>query len=100
MPAHQTRDSFPGAIPDGGENPPPAQLTAKETQTLMWLFKGKTSWEIARIQNCSESTVNFHFSNIRRKFAVNSRSAALLKAIESGAISIGQPVVRGIHGSE
>lgn len=67
----------------------PAQLTAKETQALLWCSKGKTSWEIARIQNCSESTVNFHFSNIRRKFAVSSRSAALLKAIEQGVIHVG-----------
>jgi len=100
MPEHQTCDSFSDSVPDGEGNPPPAQLTAKETQTLMWLFKGKTSWEIARIQNCSESTVNFHFSNIRRKFAVNSRSAALLKAIESGAIRIGETVARGAHESE
>lgn len=71
-----------------GEERLPAQLTAKETETLLWCFQGKTSWEIARIQNCSESTVNFHFSNIRRKFAVSSRSAALLKALELGFINV------------
>jgi DNA-binding CsgD family transcriptional regulator len=95
MSTHQTLDSF--ADSSGGVNTLPAQLTAKETQALMWCFKGKTSWEIARIQNCSESTVNFHFSNIRRKFAVNSRTAALLKAIELGAISVGEPNTRGAH---
>nr|WP_224788288.1 helix-turn-helix domain-containing protein [Pseudomonas fluorescens] len=63
-------------------------LTAKETQVLLWSSQGKTSWEIARIQNCTESTVNFHFSNIRRKFSVGSRSAAVLKAIEFGIISM------------
>lgn len=94
MPTIRSLEPFSSAAA-GVENTPPAQLTAKETQTLMWCFKGKTSWEIARIQNCSESTINFHFSNIRRKFAVSSRSAALLKAIESGAINIGDTVVRG-----
>ncbi|MVV49594.1 helix-turn-helix transcriptional regulator [Pseudomonas sp. PB120] len=97
MPAHQPRDSLSGTAPEGDGNSSPAQLTAKETQALIWFFKGKTSWEIARIQNCSESTVNFHFTNIRRKFAVSSRSAALLKAIESGAISVGEAGVRGAH---
>ena len=95
MSTHQTFDSFADA--PGGTHTLPAKLTAKETQTLMWCFKGKTSWEIARIQNCSESTVNFHFSNIRRKFAVRSRSAALLKAIEAGAISVGENRSRGVH---
>ena len=73
----------------GGDTQPSAVLTAKETQVLQWCFQGKTSWEIARIQNCAEATVNFHFSNIRRKFEVNSRSAAVFKAIELGIISTG-----------
>lgn len=71
-----------------GEKPQPAMLTAKETQALLWSFKGKTSWEIAQIQNCSESTINFHFSNIRRKLSVTSRSAALFKALELGVINV------------
>ncbi|MHA6141183.1 helix-turn-helix domain-containing protein [Pseudomonas mohnii] len=85
---HQTLDFLVEA--PGGVKSPPARLTAKETQTLMWCLKGKTSWEIAKIQNCSESTVNFHFSNIRRKFDVKSRSEALIKAIESGVLSVGE----------
>lgn len=95
MPTHRSPDPPSGIAVGGEENTPPAPLTAKETQILMWCSKGKTSWEIARIQNCSESTINFHFSNIRRKFAVSSRSAALLKAIESGAIRVGDSVARG-----
>ncbi|VVP74490.1 Transcriptional activator protein LasR [Pseudomonas fluorescens] len=95
--AHQSRNSLSATSPQDDGGPPPAQLTAKETQALMWCLKGKTSWEIARIQNCSVSTVNFHFTNIRRKFAVSSRSAALLKAIESGVIRVGEMAVRGGH---
>jgi LuxR family quorum-sensing transcriptional regulator LasR len=98
MSTRQTLDSLADA--SGGENGLPTQLTAKETQTLMWCLKGKTSWEIARIQNCSESTINFHFSNIRRKFAVRSRSAALLKAIEAGAICVGKAQSGGSHGPD
>ncbi|MHC8321884.1 helix-turn-helix domain-containing protein [Pseudomonas sp. GB2N2] len=95
MPTHRSLDPSSRTATGGEENTPPAQLTAKETQILVWCSKGKTSWEIARIQNCSESTINFHFSNIRRKFAVSSRSAALIKAMESGALSVGNSVVRG-----
>ena len=76
---------------------PPAKLTAKETQILQWCFYGKTSWEIAKIQNCSVSTVNFHFTNIRRKFAVHSRMAALYKAIESGVIIVARSNPGGAH---
>jgi DNA-binding CsgD family transcriptional regulator len=76
---------------------PPVQLTTKETQALEWCLKGKTSWEIARIQSCSESTINFHFSNIRRKFAVRSRNAAVFKALESGAITVEPLPLRDLH---
>ncbi|MGE8065666.1 helix-turn-helix domain-containing protein [Pseudomonas sp. NPDC089569] len=100
MSTHQTLDVFADPVATRGENPPPAQLTVKERQALLWCSKGKTSWEIARIQNCSEATVNFHFSNIRRKFAVRSRCAAVLKAIESGVISQGSTVVRGVHDTD
>ncbi|VVN23171.1 hypothetical protein PS662_04475 [Pseudomonas fluorescens] len=83
-----------GASGSGGTNEP-APLTAKETQALLWHFKGKTSWEIAMIQRCSVSTINFHFANIRRKFAVSSRGAALLKAIETGALKVDEIDLRG-----
>ena len=97
MSTHLPLDYFAGAAPHGGKNEPPVHLTVKETQALIWCYKGKTSWEIARIENCTESTVNFHFANIRRKFDVSSRTCALLRAIESGAIVVDSVVARGAH---
>jgi DNA-binding CsgD family transcriptional regulator len=97
MSMHQPLDSFAYAGPGGAANAPSARLTAKEKQALIWCYQGKTSWEIARIQNCSVSTINFHFSNIRRKFAVISRRAALLKAIETGLIVVEMIDPRGTH---
>ncbi|HCS44985.1 MAG TPA: helix-turn-helix transcriptional regulator [Pseudomonas sp.] len=97
MSTRQPLDFFDCAVPGGGGNAPTAPLTAKEKQALIWCYQGKTSWEIARIQNCSVSTINFHFSNIRRKFAVSSRSTALLKAIEAGVIAIAEIDSRGAH---
>ncbi|MFM9488894.1 helix-turn-helix domain-containing protein [Pseudomonas monachiensis] len=87
----KTQQSLDTRLEDAPANAmftPRVQLTTKETQALEWCLKGKTTWEIARIQSCSESTINFHFSNIRRKFAVRSRNAAVFKALESGAITV------------
>jgi DNA-binding CsgD family transcriptional regulator len=100
MSTHLPLDYFAGAAPHGGKNEPPVHLTVKETQALIWCYKGKTSWEIARIQDCSPTTINFHFSNIRRKFAVRSRHAALLKAIEWGVIYIDGVEERDAHGPD
>ncbi|WP_081694744.1 LuxR C-terminal-related transcriptional regulator [Halomonas huangheensis] len=37
---------------------------------IKWSAVGETNWEIAEILSCSESTVNFHFNNVRRRFSV------------------------------
>ncbi|KQQ60012.1 LuxR family transcriptional regulator [Pseudomonas sp. Leaf127] len=63
-------------------------LTPKEHETLHWAMLGKTAWEIARIQGRSEAVINFHLSNIRRKFGVCSMRAAVVKAIEQGVVLI------------
>ncbi|MDU9389397.1 LuxR family transcriptional regulator [Pseudomonas sp. zfem002] len=68
--------------------PSSIRLTLREKVVLQWSAAGKTSWEIAHILQCSESAVNFHFCNIRRKFGVTSRSAALLKALSQGLIEL------------
>lgn len=60
---------------------PPIRLTPREQQVLLWCAYGKTSWEIGQILQCKESTVNFHVGNILRKFDVESRVAAVIKAI-------------------
>ncbi len=63
-------------------------LTKREREMLQWSAAGKSSWEIGRICNCSEAGVNYHFSNIRRKFGVNSRGCAVVKALELGLIEL------------
>lgn len=63
-------------------------LTIREKEALLWSAKGKSSWEISRIFNCTEAGVNYHFSNIRRKFGVSSRWAAVMMALELGLIQL------------
>lgn len=62
-------------------------ITRRELECLKWGAMGKSSWEIGYLLNCSEATVNFHFSNIRRKFNTNSRQQAIVRAINLGLIN-------------
>ncbi|HGY9627423.1 helix-turn-helix transcriptional regulator [Pseudomonas juntendi] len=61
-------------------------LTPREKEVLLWCACGKSSWEIGQIVGCKESTVNFHFGNILRKFAVTNRVAAVTKALWYGLL--------------
>lgn len=66
-------------------------LTKRELEVIKWVMAGKSSWEISRITDCAEATVNFHISNIRQKFNVNTRQQALVKAIALGIITPEDP---------
>lgn len=66
---------------------PPPRLTRRELEVLKWVMAGKSSWEISRITNCSEATVNFHMANVRQKFNVNTRQQAVVKAIAMGLVN-------------
>ncbi|MFL6671964.1 MAG: LuxR family transcriptional regulator [Massilia sp.] len=63
------------------------RLTRRELEVLNWVMAGKSSWEISKITNCSEATVNFHMANVRQKFNVNTRQQAVVKAIALGLIT-------------
>ncbi|GAB3385890.1 helix-turn-helix transcriptional regulator [Massilia agri] len=67
--------------------PEAPRLTRRELEVLQWVMLGKSSWEVARITNCSEATVNFHLANVRQKFGVNTRQQAVVKAIALGLIT-------------
>jgi DNA-binding CsgD family transcriptional regulator len=68
----------------GGNLP---RLTPKEQECLQWVAVGKSTWQIAKILSCSEAVVNFHLTNVRNKLKVNSRVAAVAKAVGTGLIS-------------
>lgn len=63
-------------------------LTPREKEVLKWAMAGKSSWEISKILNCSESTINFHLSNTRVKFDVNTKQQAIIKALRMGIIQL------------
>ena len=66
-------------------------LTARATETLLWLAQGKTNLDIATILGITESTVKKHVQEIFEKLGVETRGAATVRALEvlnSGAASI------------
>lgn len=67
---------------------PRHELTSKELECLRWCKEGKTNWEIGEILSISEKTVEFHVSNTIRKLGVSNRITAVVKAIQSGIVSI------------
>ena len=62
------------------------RLSNREMEVLLWLKRGKSSWEIAVILNITERTVNFHVKNIMTKLNAVSRTQAVALAIEKGLI--------------
>ena len=64
------------------------KLTGSELECLKWVAAGKTSWEVARILSRSEATINFHLANIKRKFDVQTRQQAVVRAIRMGILAL------------
>jgi LuxR family quorum-sensing transcriptional regulator LasR len=63
------------------------KLSRREAECMKLNAAGKTSWEIGEMLCITESCVNFHFNNIRRKFSVSHRHEAVIRAIEWGLIN-------------
>lgn len=63
-------------------------LTQKESEVLKWTMVGKSMWEISKIMNCSESTINFHITNARKKFGVITKHQAVLQAVKLGLLEL------------
>ncbi|MGV2287162.1 LuxR family transcriptional regulator [Trinickia sp. YCB016] len=68
-------------------SPPSTSLTPRELECLRWVTAGKTSWEMSRILSCSEATINFHISNLTKKFGVQTRRQAVIRAISEGLVA-------------
>lgn len=62
------------------------RLTQRESETLLWVSAGKTSWEIAQRMGIAERTVNFHITNACAKLDVGTRRHAAAKALALGWI--------------
>jgi DNA-binding NarL/FixJ family response regulator len=77
----------------GAGVPAPAErLSARETEVLALVARGLTNAEIGRRLYVSEATVKTHLVRACGKLGVSGRTAAVTKAIETGALPApGQP---------
>ena len=57
-------------------------LTPRVAETLLWMAQGKTNGDIATILGISEATVKKHVLEIFQALAVETRTAASLRALE------------------
>lgn len=65
---------------------PDSQLTEREQQVLRLMVEGLRNPQIAETLVVSLSTVKFHTSMIFKKLNVNTRTEAVVKALESGLV--------------
>jgi len=67
-------------------HPPLSILSMRERECLLWTAEGKTAYEIARILNIAESTVNFHLKNAVRTLDCSNKTHAAAKAVLQGLL--------------
>jgi DNA-binding CsgD family transcriptional regulator len=65
---------------------PPAQLTPRERECLLWTSRGKTAWEISVILGLSQDTVLHYLRLANEKMNVSNKTHAVVKAIVTGLI--------------
>jgi DNA-binding CsgD family transcriptional regulator len=58
-------------------------LTARESQVLLWISRGKSNREIGEILVISPRTVNKHLEQVFVKLGVENRAAAAARAVRS-----------------
>ena len=71
------RDRFTGG---------PVLLTDRQRECVMWVARGKSDWEIAKILGISEETAREHVSNARERYGVPKRTLVAVHALFDGTI--------------
>ncbi|MBE9019771.1 LuxR family transcriptional regulator [Chroococcidiopsis sp. CCALA 051] len=57
-------------------------LTEREAEVLFWIAKDKSNAGIARVLDCCEGTVRKHLEHLYKKLGVQTRTAAVMVALE------------------
>ena len=65
-------------------------LTKREAEVLFWVAKDKSNAAIAKILGCSKGTVRKHLEHIHGKLDVQTRTAAVMVALERLGLLKGQ----------
>ena len=77
----------PATLPSDGTRTSqwaPPRLTARESEVLRWLSTGKTDRDIGDILAISRRTVHKHLQRIYEKLGVETRTAAVVRAMSLG----------------
>jgi DNA-binding NarL/FixJ family response regulator len=72
-------------LPDFTSSSPLEKLgiSPREAEVLLWMAQGKANHDIAVILDCTHGTVKKHAIHLFEKLGVESRGAAMLRAIET-----------------
>lgn len=62
-------------------------LTKREIETLVWISKGKTSYETGKILGICEQVVKNYLENIKKKLNASNRTHAVVIALEKQLLS-------------
>lgn len=65
-------------------------LTKREAEVLFWIAKDKSNAAIARVLDCSEGTVRKHLEHLHGKLGVQTRTGAVMVALERLGLLTGE----------
>lgn len=71
------------------QDDPKPRLTDRQRECLLWVARGKTDWEIARILGVRHVTVIEHLRNARERYKAPTRVTLTVRALFDGVISFG-----------
>jgi DNA-binding CsgD family transcriptional regulator len=57
-------------------------LTKREAEVLFWVAQDQSNAAIAKVLGCRQGTVRKHLEHIHRKLGVQTRTAAVIVALE------------------
>ena len=69
----------------------PVYLTKSEIEICLWIYRGKTSEEIAVVLGGTKRTIEKHIENIKRKFFCENKGQLILKLKSLGIFSHNNP---------
>lgn len=84
---HRGLRYFPQAALDSlAERTSSSSLTARESEVLHWVTRGRSNREIAEELGIAEKTVRIHVSSLLEKMGVRDRTQATIHALQRGMV--------------
>lgn len=68
-------------------SPPPAVMTDRQRDCVLWAARGKGDWEIGRILGIGEETVARHIKMACERYGVNKRTLLAIRALFDGTLT-------------